>query len=730
MKNQPDKIKEFYTKMKKLHKKSITDAEKYFNELKKYVIRLDPIKLLSQLTLTFLFVPESKYIEEIEETENWRRWIEFLAGYLVTQPYPQNANKNINGRHLEELKELLENYFKSIDQNLWPSKIYRSKADLNEELIILSAKRYSLYVRGETYKHKYFQLAEDFYFEHDKWFKENLGFTIRDAINLSKSIEEEYNKRFNEAKSIAQEEAKKFVAKLVKNGKITKKNSKSIETSTFCSLYFGNADKLLSFTADELVEFSGFPRETCQKFLERMSQPFGYMNPEFKYTYKNALKAPWDYNTLYNEKPIIHYKDKYFIFVPPLIPHVLFHTFHYDLIKDSNYEDIYNQARGLWLEKRTAHAFKKLFPQNEILLNPKYADGTELADVLILHDRKIFIIQCKAKQLTYEAKIGENIKILKRDLEKGIKDSFNQAVKARDYINNNTYPQILTSYNILKTIDKNQVTDIFLISVTLGCYQYLVTRLANINPALKLFKDKEYPWAISLFDLEIITELIDYPSQFIHYAKRRLEIEQTPFKLKVDEIGLLGFYFNQGLYFKNDEWREPDWVSLISFSEVIDRYIIEKYELKRETEKPKQKMPQGFGEYIISIEKLEVAYKTDCIMRLLDLPYQDRDLFVNNAEQTKEKTKIDGRLYTFYVVMKNLSCGFSFTSMDAKGNIEELFRTVRNFAFMIKHRKKCKEWVALGWDANSENKVDVAVFISYDWFDDPVIDQISKKFLK
>ena len=417
--------------------------------------------------------------------------------------------------------------------------------------------------------------------------------------------------------------------------------------------------------------------------------------------------------------------------MPPLIPHVLFHTFHYDLIKDSNYKDIYNQARGSWLEKRTAIAFKKLFPQNEILLNPKYPDGKELADVLILHDRKIFIIQCKAKQLTYEAKIGEDIKILKRDLEKGIKDSFNQAVRARDYINNNTLPQILTFYGITKIIDRKQVTDIFLISVTLGFYQCLATRLANINPALKLFKDNEYPWAISLFDLEIITELIDYPSQFIHYVKRRLEIEQTHFKLiAADEIDLLGFYFNQGLYFKTDEWREPDWVSLRGFSKDIVRYMIEKYELKKEVEKPKQKMPPGFEEYIVSLEKLSSAYKTDCIMRLLDLPYRARELFVNKAKQAKEKTKIDGSLYNFYVVMKNLSCGFSFTSMDANGNIEELFRLVRNFAVMIKHRKKCKDWVALGWDVNSENKVDVAIFISYDWFDDPAMNEISNKFLQ
>jgi hypothetical protein len=68
--------------------------------------------------------------------------------------------------------------------------------------------------------------------------------------------------------------------------------------------------------------------------------------------------------------------------------------------------------------------------------------------------------------------------------------------------------------------------------------------------------------------------------------------------------------------------------------------------------------------------------------------------------------------------------------MNAKGNIEELYRQVFSFAVTKKYITKCKEWVGLGWDSNSKQIVDVAVFLSFDWQEDPVIAQIAKDNLK
>lgn len=723
-------LEDYYEQLKQLHQKSNIEIEKNFNELKKYVSNLDPIKLLSQFTLTFLFVPEGKFLRDNDEHRKWARWIEFLAGYLVTQPYPKNSRKNIDGKHLGEIEKLLDKYFRSIETNFITSASLEDKTNLDVKIIVASTKIHSLYVRGDTYPQKFIELAEDLYGEHNNWLKENLGFTIKEAIQLFKSITDAYNSKTNRAKIDDKKEAKKYAEELIKNGNSLGNDRKQIEAIVSCYLYFGNSDKLLSFTLEDLSNYSNLSKETCQKFLNRLSQSFGYKNPKFKDTFQNPFSAPWDYNTLY-ERPIINYEDKYFVPLGSLFPTVLFYTFHYDLISDSNYKEHYNSKRGKWLEKRTASALRKIFPQDMVLLNPQRPDGTELADVIVLYDRKIFIIQCKSKRLTYSAKIGKDFQKLKDDIKEGIKDAFEQAIKAREYLNKTPLPRILTSDRRLK-IDMKQVTDIFLVSITLGHYQNLATRLANTNPALNLFKNKEYPWAISIFDLEMITELIDYPSQFIHYAKKRIEIEQTNFNLSADEMDLLGLYFSQGLCFDANIFKKPSEVCINGFSEDagIDYYIFKKYECGKESKKPKQKIPKGFEEYITEIEKLDSEYKTDCIMRLLDLNYQTKELFVNIIEQAKEKTRSNGKLYIASILGKNHCSGLSFISMNAGGNIEKLFRQTADFAIIKKYTTKCKEWVGLGWDINSKKKVDVVIFVSYDWVNDPVLDKVAKEILK
>ena len=80
--------------------------------------------------------------------------------------------------------------------------------------------------------------------------------------------------------------------------------------------------------------------------------------------------------------------------------------------------------------------------------------------------------------------------------------------------------------------------------------------------------------------------------------------------------------------------------------------------------------------------------------------------------------------------MKEASLGFSFISMNAEGNIENLYRQDFSFAGMKKYVTKCREWVGLGWDKNSKKIVDVAVFLSYEWQEDPVIAKLADDNLK
>lgn len=117
-------------------------------------------------------------------------------------------------------------------------------------------------------------------------------------------------------------------------------------------------------------------------------------------------------------------------------------------------------------------------------------------------------------------------------------------------------------------------------------------------------------------------------------------------------------------------------------------------------------------------------------MRLLDFDYKSRKSIADTAEMIKQQTKEDNALHSFSTTMKKVSLGFSFITMDAEANIESLYRQVFSFAVMKKYVTKCEEWVGLGWDKNSEQAIDVAVFLSFDWKEDSVTAELAKDNLK
>ena len=351
------------------------------------------------------------------------------------------------------------------------------------------------------------------YSSDNDWFAEHLGFTIDEALTLQDAIFREYERRASKERQSSLKLGKLDAYEAIKRGEYKKKNRSNLVQGASLFYYYGNADNTLSFSLDELVQFSALPKDICEGFLKRLSQPFGYQNSYFKDTFNDPYTAPWDYNTLY-ERPIIYHKDRYFVPVPAIFVEALLQTFYYDLLADTRYwkRNVQNKY-GAWLEQKTADYFKSIFPASEVYLNPYYSKGHELCDVLILHENKVIIVQCKAKRLNFISKIGRNITSLKSDLTKGIGESFDQAIEAREYLLNSPSPEILINGNRFQ-LNKERLSEFFLMSVTLEGYQNLTTRLANINSALNLFKDGEYPWALSIFDLGIITELLETPPLF------------------------------------------------------------------------------------------------------------------------------------------------------------------------------------------------------------------------
>jgi uncharacterized protein YchJ len=171
---------------------------------------------------------------------------------------------------------------------------------------------------------------------------------------------------------------------------------------------------------------------------------------------------------------------------------------------------------------------------------------TEL-DVAVAWGPFLVLIEGKAKQFRLQSQLG-NIARLSGDLAENIQDAFEQGRRAVRYIDATATPEFKEKTTERKlTINKAAVRRTYLIAISLHQFAGLATQLAGLSH-LNLFRDGEYPLAISLPDLDVVTQFCEGPDVFLHYVERRLDVQKNVQEVKVpDEFDLFGAYLQTRL---------------------------------------------------------------------------------------------------------------------------------------------------------------------------------------
>jgi hypothetical protein len=97
----------------------------------------------------------------------------------------------------------------------------------------------------------------------------------------------------------------------------------------------------------------------------------------------------------------------------------------------------------------------------------------------------------------------------------------------------------------------SRVRESHAVAVTLEELSSIATVTVSLIAA-GLLAAEDVPWIVSLHDLEIISELIDRPAEFVLYLRRRTEPTVTVRYHAVDELDLFLEFFSTGLYVEPD----------------------------------------------------------------------------------------------------------------------------------------------------------------------------------
>lgn len=178
------------------------------------------------------------------------------------------------------------------------------------------------------------------------------------------------------------------------------------------------------------------------------------------------------------------------------------------------------------------------------------AELTE-ADGLFFVEDVAVCVEVKAKSLSRQAR-GGHVRRLSTDLRETVGDATSQALRLEQLIRVNGGLWLEDH----SWMDLSGIREIRSIAVCLDDIGPLATALDELVRA-DVIKSERFPWIVTLHDLSVISEVIDRPSEFLLYLRRRTESEVSLKFQSIDELDLFMLFLTGGLYVEPD----PDRVS-------------------------------------------------------------------------------------------------------------------------------------------------------------------------
>ena len=221
----------------------------------------------------------------------------------------------------------------------------------------------------------------------------------------------------------------------------------------------------------------------------------------------------------------------------------------------------YQAHRGKVLETRTEAALSRVFPGATALHGfeyyvpasedeeagpvEKYTKRVEGDHLFVLDDVAI-IIEDKAVAIAPSARAGDTRR-LRNDLTRIIERAVGQARRLQKRIEADRGLRLHGA----EWMDLSAIREIHTIAVSLEDLTATTTGTAEIIEAGFIDKD-HIAWTVSLHDLDLIVELIEHPSEFLLYLRRRTDPLATVIYTAADELDLYLHFQKKGLYVEAD----------------------------------------------------------------------------------------------------------------------------------------------------------------------------------
>ena len=355
---------------------------------------------------------------------------------------------------------------------------------------------------------------------HDSVLKEKIGFTVANAIFFSRTLVNMVSARTIDTPpprrtQISQEQFYDYSFFVEPDPDLAKTWGKAIQ--------FGLKD------LEECVPAA--VRDRVAAFLGLVSTPI-----------ENCPQSPNPFEeSPLLERPVFKVGDNHLATFQSYLFRGMSLRLHKTLISDSRYWGYYGDRKGKVLEEWTSEALRRAFPSATILRNIMYKGekGSGEADIVLDFAGNLLFVECTTKWIQSDSKKGD-LTAVKFDLAHSVSKCYEQAIRAKEaYLAGHlTLPIKQLPVKITLVV----VTDVLFPNLLLEMTVETGAKSPTHGRFLKdLVAERDYPWIVSVFDIEALTAMVD-ERRLMEFVVERTEISKLGNMLAQDEPDYLRFF--------------------------------------------------------------------------------------------------------------------------------------------------------------------------------------------
>jgi len=710
------------------------EINKKISELVLLIKQFEPLELLSAVSIRNCFGNLEGYKEITHEGKE--SYVEYAQSLILSQKRNPEV-KHVTQETIEEFNNLIKEIFNNV---LWyfGSEFAEGKRNqTEEELRFISIARY-LFVRGDSFEEHHLEMVKDIFKDHNMFLEKHYGFTSDEVIRSIQHIEEQLLN--NIRKQV------EFVSVLHELHELFKEfaDKESIDSFSSFEDYIERyrnqhvvQEKIKKF--EELINnlnenpFEIVPtKEAPIELLNLLSAHFGD-NSEFV-TFRRSPGWPTNDSIIY-DRPLIEDNGKFYCFSPQ----VLFRNIGNILErwikqKDEEYfEETYQKKRAQYLENKALRYLKKILPESKSFGKLFYwvkENGVEKrveTDGLVFYDTHLFIIEAKAGTYSTSARRG-SLERMKKNAEELVDNAYKQALRTKDYIMNTPEPtfELQDGSKAIVIKDKHKYKNIYLVNVTLENLGVLSTQLHSLKN-FNFIQGKEWPWSVFINDLRVISEIIEFPSEFLHFLQGRIRANNYPQFYPMDELVFLMFYFKKGLYFGNGVLKNVAKYTPLGYTEELNRHYDYLASSVSSGRKPYLKIPREYKDFIRKIELTGKDGFTEVTLTLLNVDSKTRQMILGNLRKIKDAFKRDGRPHDFIILLEEPKMGLMVLVSGTQA--PDFWSQSDRFCYLKMYQTRSEKWILMTIELqkNGKENLDFRIY-NKKWEYDPNMEEQLKKF--